>query len=214
MFDPLLISIFLGTIWWLVISHLGASILLHRYYCHNQFNVPIWFEFLGLFMLAVAYVRSPIGWIASHRMHHAYSDTSKDPHSAKYVGFWKVFFTLWDIPRIPSKFAKDLYKNPRLLFMHNHHKKVIVAIWVISFLISPYFFIAFAFVPFVFAKIGFGLLNTLGHKEVGGTDVPWINFFTAGEGYHKQHHTDNSLVRLHKWDTGGWVAEKLFIGPR
>ena len=41
--------------------------------------------------------------------------------------------------------------------------------------------------------------------------MPWLNFFIAGEGYHKEHHLDNRRIRLHKWDTGGYLAEKLFI---
>ena len=208
--EILLISIVLGIIWSEIISHFGASILLHRYYCHKQFKVPVWFEWVGLFMLSVAYIRTPIGWIASHRMHHAYSDSERDPHAAKHVGFWKVLFTTWDIANIPSKFARDLYKNPRLVFFHKHYGKILVAHWVISFIISPYFFIAYALIPFIFAKIGFGLLNTIGHRTAGGANVPWLNFFIAGEGYHKEHHENSKRIRLHKYDTGGWIAERLF----
>ena len=181
------IAILIGIIWSQVISHFGASILLHRYYCHKQFKVPVWFEWVGLFMLSVAYIRTPIGWIASHRMHHHHSDSEKDPHSAKHVGFWKVLLTIWDIPNIPPKYAKDLYANPRLVFFHKHHLKILAAHNIISFIISPYFWLAYAAVPFVFAKVGFGLLNTVGHQD-GPTDAPWLNLFVAGEGYHKQHH--------------------------
>lgn len=162
-------------------------------------------------MLAIACIRTPIGWIASHRMHHAYSDGPKDPHAAKHVGFWKVLLTTWDIDRIPPRFAKDLFKNPRLVFFHRHWLLILVLVWIISFIISPYFFVAFALVPFVFAKIGFGLLNTVGHKTEGGANVPWLNFFIAGEGYHREHHQDSKRIRLHKWDTAGWIAEKLFV---
>lgn len=207
------IAILLGIIWSIFISHFGASILLHRHYCHNQFDVPKWFEWFGLSMLMIACIKSPIGWIASHRMHHAYSDGPKDPHSSKYVGFWKVLTTTWDIPRIPIKFAKDLYKNNALVFFHKHWFTIIVAVWIISFLIHPYFFVGFALIPFVFAKIGFGLLNTLGHSD-GPTNNAWINIFIAGEGYHKEHHDNSKRVRLHKYDTAGWLAEKLFCNKK
>jgi len=110
-----------------------------------------------------------------------------------------------------NKYAKDLFANPRLVFFHRHHVKILLAHNVISFLISPYFWIAYAAVPFVFAKVGFGLLNTIGHRTEGGANVPWLNFFIAGEGYHKNHHENFRRVRLHKWDTGGWLAEKLFV---
>ena len=41
-------------------------------------------------------------------------------------------------------------------------------------------------------------------------DAPWLNLFVAGEGYHKQHHLNQKKIKLHKWDTAGWIADKLF----
>jgi stearoyl-CoA desaturase (delta-9 desaturase) len=201
--------IIIGYLWSTVISHWGASILLHRYYCHKQFRVPAWFETIGLAMLMIAVIRSPIGWIASHRMHHQHSDTEKDPHSWKHLGWWKVFTTTWEIPRIPVKYAKDLYNNPFLVFCHNHWFKIVSVVWIVSLLISVKFFVAFALIPFIHAKLGFGLLNTLGHSQDGGSNVPWLNLLIAGEGYHKEHHKNFRKIRLHKFDSGGWIAEKL-----
>ena len=209
--EILIYTIVAGILWSEIISHFGASILLHRHYCHKQFSVPVWFEVIALAMLMIACIRTPIGWIASHRMHHHHSDKPGDPHAAKHIGYWKVLFTTWTIPSIPPKYAKDLYANPRLVFCHKHWLKILVIVNVISIIINPYFWIAFCVVPFIFAKIGFGLLNTVGHKTEGGANVPWLNFFIAGEGYHRNHHEDSRRVRLHKWDTGGWLAEKLFV---
>jgi len=204
-------AILLGILWSEVISHWGASILLHRHYCHKQFDVPGWFETIGLGMLMIACIRTPIGWIASHRMHHEHSDGPDDPHAAEHVGYWKVLFTTWDIERIPTKYARDLFANPKLVFCHKYWLIILIIVNIISFIISPLFWISFCVVPFIFAKIGFGLLNTVGHKEEGGSDVPWLNFFIAGEGYHRQHHNNWKKVRLHKWDTAGWIAERLFV---
>lgn len=205
-----LIVIVIGILWSEIISHFGASILLHRYYCHKQFNVPVWFEWIGLSMLAIVCIRTPIGWIASHRMHHTYSDSPNDPHAPKYVGWFKVLTTTWQIDNIPYRFAKDLYENSRLVFFHKHWLKILIAVWGISFMIHPMFFIAFALIPFIFAKIGFGLLNTIGHKN-GPSNVAWLNIFIAGEGYHKNHHDDNKRIRLHRYDSAGWLVEKFFI---
>lgn len=207
----LFISVVLGLLWSQVISHFGASILLHRHYCHKQFEVPKWFEALGLSMLMVACIRTPIGWIASHRMHHKHSDSEKDPHSWKHVGYWKVLFTTWNIRKISPKYSRDLFKNPMLVFCHHHWLKILIITNIVSFIISPYFWLAFCAIPFVFAKVGFGLLNTVGHNKEGGSDVAWLNLFIAGEGYHRQHHLNWKQVRLHKWDTAGWIAEKLFV---
>ena len=102
-------------------------------------------------------------------MHHQHSDGLKDPHAAKHVGFWKVLFTTWDIKNIPSKYARDLYKNPNLVFCHKHWLKILIGVNVISYIICPYFWVNFlCSVPFVFAKIGFGLLNTVEYRTLGG----------------------------------------------
>lgn len=204
----LLTSIILGFIWSTIISHWGASILLHRYYCHKQFQVPKWFEAIGLFMLMIAVIRTPIGWIASHRMHHAYSDTEKDPHSPIFLGKWKVLTTTWTLPDIKSKFARDLFKNPMLVFCHRYWKHIFISVSIVSYLISPYFFLGFVLIPFIHAKVGFGLLNTYCHIPKP-CNRPWLNLLVAGEGYHAEHHKDSRLIRLHRFDSGGWISEKL-----
>jgi len=221
------ITLILGLIWCQAISHFGASILLHKHYCHKAVKkVPVWYEWVWGWALMISYIRTPIGWISSHRMHHEFPDTEKDPHSPAIKGFWPVLFTVWHVPRIPKKYAKDLYKNPRLVFFHKYWLKIIFAVWIISYSIdvllgnalSPYFFVGFALMPFIFSKIGFGLLNTVGHGvsgpnqiSKGPSNVPWINFFISGEGWHKVHHERPSQARLHKYDTGGWLAEKFFV---
>ena len=136
----LIYTVILGIIWSEIISHFGASILLHRYYCHNQFKVPKWFETIGLAMLMIACIRTPIGWIASHRMHHHHSDTDKDPHAAEHIGYWKVLFTTWDIERIPTKYARDLFVNPKLVFCHKHWLKILIVVLAI-------FLLLFTFIP-------------------------------------------------------------------
>lgn len=201
--------ILIGFVWSTLISHFGASILLHRYYCHRQFHVPVWFEVVGLFMLMIAVIRSPIGWIASHRLHHQYENTDDDPHSPNHIGIWKVLTTTWTIDRIPIRFSKDLYKNPRLVFCHKHWKKIMIAVWIISLLIGFKFFVAFALMPFLHAKIGFGLLNTVTHIGNEVRNVGWLDFLIAGEGYHKNHHLNHKRIILSNHDTGGMIVKLL-----
>ena len=57
------------------------------------------------------------------------------------------------IKNIPMKYARDLYKNPRLVFCHKHWLKILIIVNVVSYIICPYFWVAFCAVPFVFAKI-------------------------------------------------------------
>jgi len=163
-----------------------------------------------LYMVMLACVRTPIGWIASHRMHHTYCDTELDPHSPRHKGFWKVLFTMWDLREIPPQFARDLFKNPRLLWCHRHWRSFLVVNWVVALLIGFHFFVGYALMPFILARVGFGLLNTVGHDSPNGSDKPWLNWIIAGEGYHRAHHENPGRIRLNKYDFGGWIAERFF----
>jgi stearoyl-CoA desaturase (delta-9 desaturase) len=66
------------------ISVFFQSFFLHRYGAHRQFTMskPVerFFHFLTFLAQGSSYL-SPRGYAILHRMHHAYSDTPKDPHS-------------------------------------------------------------------------------------------------------------------------------------
>lgn len=203
-------SIALGFIWSQIISHFAVSIGLHRYFSHRQVKVSPTTECIMLFMIMLACVRTPIGWIASHRMHHKYCDSELDPHCAKYKGFWTVLFTMWDLKKIPPSFARDLFDNPRLVWCHRHWRAFLLVNWAIALAIGFHFFVGYALIPFLMARVGFGLLNTVGHSEPNGSTKPWLNLIIAGEGYHAAHHANSKRVRLHKYDFGGWIAENFF----
>ena len=60
------------------------SFFLHRYGAHKQFTMSHgwerFFHLLTYFSQGASFL-SPRGYAILHRMHHAYSDTEKDPHS-------------------------------------------------------------------------------------------------------------------------------------
>lgn len=201
------ITVSFGIIWYQIIAHVGISAGLHRYWTHNSFCAGLIFEYVSLYMAVLAGSLSPLGWAATHRMHHATADTPHDPHSPTHKGFWKVVFSFWTVPNIPRRFAKGLYKNPRMKFFHRHWIKIWIGTALISLIISPYFFVGFVVIPWILSRIGFGLGNALTHDKNGAKDVPWMNLLMAGEGYHAQHHR-GKRIRLHRFDSTGWLIEK------
>jgi len=204
----MLYAVFFGFLWYQIIAHIGISAGLHRYWAHKAFKANALYEIFTLYLSVLAGSRSPIGWIAAHRMHHHHSDTELDPHSPNTKGFWTVFFSLWTIPDIPRKYVKDLFENPRIVFFHNHWAKIWLASAVGAFLISPYFFVGFVVVPAIIAPIGFGMVNAITHYNNKVRNVPLINLLVAGEGYHQGHH-DGANLRFHKYDHTGFILEKL-----
>lgn len=207
----LTVSIILGFLWYQIIAHVGISAGIHRYFAHRQFKAGPIFECAVLYMTILAGSRSPIGWIAAHRLHHIHSDNDNDPHSPKSKGFWTVLFSLWSIDVIPRKIVKDLFKNPRLKFAHRYWKYIWGGTAVITLLISPYLFLGFVVIPAILGQIGFGMVNALTHRNGEVINVLWINILTAGEGYHAEHHKNGKKMRLGKWDLTGFFLEKLYL---
>lgn len=201
-------SLLLGFIWYQFIAHIGISAGLHRYWAHRAFKASPWFENLTLYLSVLAGSRSPIGWIAAHRMHHSHSDTELDPHSPSYKGFWTVFFSWWYIDKIPVKYSKDLFANPRMRFFHDHWKAIWIMSAALAFLLSPWFFLGFIIVPAILAPLGFGTVNAICHIDGHSRNIPIANILVAGEGYHDEHHNGKNL-RYHKYDLTGYMLEKL-----
>jgi stearoyl-CoA desaturase (Delta-9 desaturase) len=79
------------------------SFYLHRYGAHRQFTmsprVERIFHFLSWFVMGSSYL-SPRAYAILHRMHHAYSDTERDPHSPVHEpNFFKMMNRTKDIYR-------------------------------------------------------------------------------------------------------------------
>ena len=79
------ILIFFVAHWYL--SLFSQTFLMHRYAAHRAFTMSKpWERFFYIFAyitMGSSYL-SPRIYAIMHRMHHAYTDTPKDPHSPKY----------------------------------------------------------------------------------------------------------------------------------
>ena len=69
-----------------VITSLGVEAGLHRYFTHRSFEASEAVKvFLGVAGSMAA--QGPIiFWVSNHRLHHAFADTDRDPHSPKPQG--------------------------------------------------------------------------------------------------------------------------------
>ncbi len=88
----MIIFLFLILHWYL--SLFGQTFFLHRYGAHKMFTMnKFWEKFFYLFAWITqgsSYL-NPRAYAILHRMHHAYSDTEKDPHTPH---FFKEVFTM------------------------------------------------------------------------------------------------------------------------
>lgn len=66
------------------------SILYHRSLTHRALTLHRWLARpLTWYMQGMAFT-PPLTWVATHRLHHAYTDTLRDPYSPRVHGFWTV----------------------------------------------------------------------------------------------------------------------------
>lgn len=203
-------------IWWQLLSALVISAGYHRYFTHKSFEAPVWYEYLVLLLGPLSGAGHVLGWVGVHRMHHAYSDTEEDPHSPKFKGFWKVLTSTFKVQSIPRKFIKDLLRNKRVIWFYKYHIYIRIGLLVLAFLLLPTeYFIIFFITPFFYGHIGFGLINSLCHKD-GIVRNSWVaNVFTGGEGWHINHHNNSKDWRIGKtwwqWDLGAWFIKMIKV---
>lgn len=82
---PTPIIVFIVAHWYL--AAFTQTVFLHRYGSHQMFQMSAFWErafYVLTFLTQGASYLNPRAYALMHRMHHAYSDTLKDPHSPKF----------------------------------------------------------------------------------------------------------------------------------
>lgn len=107
------VLIFLVTHWYL--SLFSQTFFLHRYAAHALFKMnKFWERFFYLFTYITqgSSFLTPRVYAVLHRMHHAYSDTEKDPHSPVTTG--NIFKMMWKTKKVYHDILVDRTKaEPR-----------------------------------------------------------------------------------------------------
>ncbi|MDW5288567.1 acyl-CoA desaturase [Formosa sp. PL04] len=188
------------------------TFFLHRYAAHQSFKMSRFGEklcFVLTWICQGSNYLSAYGYGVMHRMHHAYADTEKDPHSPKYDS--NVFSMMWrtktiyqDINNqniaVDAKFTKNVPQWKR--FDSFASSRVSRLIWAALYIV---FFVVFAtawwqwlFLPVAFfmAPIHGVIINWFAHiygyvnfkvSDTSKNLLPF-DFLMMGEGYHNNHH--------------------------
>ncbi|KAJ0075919.1 hypothetical protein Patl1_34532 [Pistacia atlantica] len=72
---------------YVVTGLLGITLSFHRNLSHRSFKLPKWLEYLFAYCGVQALQGNPIDWVSTHRYHHQFCDSERDPHSP-LEGFW------------------------------------------------------------------------------------------------------------------------------
>lgn len=200
------------------------SFLHHRYASHGAFSMN---KFWERFFYVVAYITqgssyvSPRVYAIMHRMHHAYTDTDKDPHSPKndanmFVMMWKTRVMAKKIYRtdypIAPKFLKNLpdWKFLDKVGQSTWSRLVWIAIYVAVYVIfspSAWFFLLLP-IHILMVPIQGVVVNWFAHKyghinfklKNTSTNLFKLDWLMLGEAYHNNHHKFPSSTNFgSKW---------------
>ncbi len=189
---------------------IGMSITFHRLHSHRSFNAPRWFEILGTLVASYGLTGSSIAWVNTHRAHHRYTDTEKDPHSPKFLGYFKVqWLSMFSSPT-QLRYVRHLRKDPFHVFMHRyyfHFHLFILATLLLT--VGPHLTAVLYLAPAAVLWNAGSFINTICHSPYGyrnydtkdtAKNNPALGILMWGEGYHNNHHAKpNSAKFGHKW---------------
>ena len=188
------------------------TFFLHRYSAHQMFTMSKPAEKVVFFLTWLfqgSNYLSAYGYGIMHRMHHAYADTEKDPHSPKYdknlfAMMWRTKNTYQDINRhlvnVDEKFTKNV---PQWLWFDNlASSRISRVIWGALYITFFAFFATslwqwlFLPVALFMAPIHGVIINWYAHiygyvnyklKDTSKNLLP-VDFLMMGEAYHNNHH--------------------------
>src|SRR5512139_4086650 len=188
--------------WWIAGS-LGIGVGYHRLLTHRGFKVPKWVEYVLSVMGTFALQSGPLSWVTTHRIHHAFTETDKDPHSPRNGTYWSHIGWIFrgtaqnQSQATMQRYCPD-FANDRFHQILNRHY------WVPTAIVGGILF-AIGGVPMmlwgIFLRTVFGwhstwLVNSATH--LWGTrrfDIRddsrnngLIAALTFGEGWHNNHH--------------------------
>ena len=113
-------------LYWVAVG-LGISMGYHRLHTHRGFKTYKWFEYFLAVCGTLTLEGGPIFWVATHRLHHQYSDQPEDPHTPRVSGFWAHIGWIMfgeaqhnDTARM-ARYAPDLGKDPFYRWLTTYH---------------------------------------------------------------------------------------------
>lgn len=193
-----------------IVGSLGVGLGWHRLLTHRGFKAPKWLEYTLSIFATMSIQDSPDKWVATHRMHHKFTETEQDPHTTN-KGFlwaqigWIVWGTAQDHDRKTlQKYVPDLMKDKgHALISRFYYLPIIVSAFILL-AIGGWSMVVWG----VFARVVVGwhttwFVNSLSHiygsrpheTSDDSTNNWFVALLTFGEGWHNNHHAFPTSAR-------------------
>ncbi|KAL4626468.1 hypothetical protein ACB092_05G098400, partial [Castanea dentata] len=204
----------------------GITLSFHRNLSHRSFKVPKWLEYFFAYCGLQALQGSPITWVSTHRYHHQFVDSERDPHSPT-AGFWFSHISwLFDTTSMNERCGGpnnvgDLKKQPFYRFLDKTYVIHPIALGALLYGLGGFPCLVWGMgVRVVWVYHITWLINSVCHiwgKQPWKTgDLSrnnwWVALLTFGEGWHNNHHAFEYSARhgLQWWELDmTWYVVKL-----
>ena len=223
------VAIFL---WW-VSGSLGIGMGYHRLLTHRGYKTPKWVEYVLTVCATLSLEGGPIFWVATHRIHHQFSDEEGDPHSPRdgkwwaHMGWILIGKSMHHDTTTLARYVPDLTKDKFHVWITRYHYVPIIVLGLALLAIGglPFLFWGIFFRT-VFLLHATWLVNSATHiwgsRRFATKDMSTNNFLVAiltfGEGWHNNHHAHPVSARhgiaWYEVDMnwyGIWLLKKLHL---
>lgn len=200
------------------VAHWYASIFTqsffnHRYAAHQQFTMSAFWEkvfyVFSFLSMGSSYLSAHV-YGMMHRVHHAYTDTDKDPHSPRYDP--SLFAMMWRTRRIyldiykeqfpmEEKFTKNLPHWHWFDSMAN--MRIVRVLWILVYIAiyialvgDTYWLYAFLPITILIGPVHGAFINWFSHlygyrnfdTDEDSRNIIPVDVILLGECYHNNHH--------------------------
>ena len=196
-------------LYWLSIG-LGIGMGYHRLLTHRSYRVAKPLEYFLTICGAMALEGGPIFWVATHRLHHQFSDKLGDPHSPRQGAWWAhlIWMLAGDTTHCnaeeAARYAPDLLKDRFHVWLNTWHYLPLLLVAVLLFVAGGVPFLLWG----LFVRVTLGLhatwlINSATHiwgcRRFATRDDSRNNglvaLLTFGEGWHNNHHAHPTSAR-------------------
>ncbi|MDQ3713989.1 MAG: fatty acid desaturase [Acidobacteriota bacterium] len=188
--------------WWIAGSW-GIGMGYHRLLTHRGFKAPKFIEYFLTFCGTLGLQSGAINWVTTHRIHHAFTETDKDPHSPRNGTYWAHMGWIFrgkaqnQDEATQMRYAPDLVKDKVHVFLSNYYWVTPIIAAVILYAIGGFSMVLWGvFLRQVIGWHSTWLVNSATHlwgsrrfeTRDDSRNNGLIAALTFGEGWHNNHH--------------------------
>jgi stearoyl-CoA desaturase (delta-9 desaturase) len=196
-------------LYWLT-GGLGIGVGFHRLLTHRGYKTPKVVEYFLTICGVLALQGGAINWVATHRMHHAHTDTDGDPHSPRHGSWWS--HVGWILTGTSQQHDEATLRRWAPDLMKDGFHRGLNKIYYVPLILLGILLLALGGWPMllwgIFFRVTFNLHATWlvnsathmwGRKRFETTDDSrnnwWVALLSFGEGWHNNHHANPTAAR-------------------